>query len=146
MTVTNRGISKAPQRVATACADSVRVAYSIYCISFAGQEANRVRGESMRAQVFIDHTTGGLVEVSIVKHGLSCGVGHKYHAIGKAKAVLLAFGFDAGLVDCQLEALSVTPPSVLLRFPVVEIADDVLRSFGFDAAAWGLGLSQRNFC
>jgi hypothetical protein len=93
-------------------------------------------GESMRAQVFIDHTTGGLVEVSVVKHGLSSGVGHKYHAIGKAKAVLLAFGFDAGLVDCQLEALSVTPPSVLLQFPVAEIADDVLRSFGFDAAAF----------
>jgi hypothetical protein len=71
-----------------------------------------------------------------VRFGLHTVVGHKYHAIGKAKAVLLAFGFDAGLVDCQLEALSVTPPSVLLRFPVAEIADDVLRSFGFKAAAF----------
>jgi hypothetical protein len=104
------------------------------------------RGESMRAQVFIDHTTGGLVEVSVVRHGLSSGAGHKYHEIGKAKAVLLAFGFDAGLVDRQLATLSETPPCVLLRFPVAEITDDVLRSFGFDAAAFqGLGLSQRNF-
>ena len=53
----------------------------------------------MRAQVFIDHTEGGFVEVSVVKHGLSSGAGHKYNAVGEAKAVLLAFGFDAGLVD-----------------------------------------------
>lgn len=90
----------------------------------------------MRAQVFIDQTTGGLVEVSVVKHGLSSGVGRKCHAIGRAKAVLLAFGFDAGLVDRQLATLSVTPPSVLLRLPVAEIADDVLRSFGFEAAVF----------
>ena len=48
----------------------------------------------MRVQVFIDQTTGGFVEVSVVKLGLSSGAGHKYDA-GKAKAVLLAFGFDA---------------------------------------------------
>jgi hypothetical protein len=90
----------------------------------------------MIAQVFIDHTTGGFVEVSVVRHDLSSGVGQKYHAIGKAKAVLLAFGFDAELVDRQLATLSGTPASVLLRFPVAEIADDVLRSFGFKAAAF----------
>jgi hypothetical protein len=95
-----------------------------------------LRGEFMRAHVFIDQTPGGLVEVSVVKHGLSSGAGHKYHAIGKAKAVLLAFGFDAGLVDRRLATLSETPPSVLLRFPVAEIADDVLRSFGFKAEAF----------
>ncbi len=53
----------------------------------------------MRAQVFIDQTEGGFVEVSVVKHGLCSGAGHKYNAVGEAKAVLLAFGFDAGLVD-----------------------------------------------
>ena len=90
----------------------------------------------MRAQVFIDQTEGGLVEVSVVKDGLSSGAAHKYNAVGEAKAVLLAFGFDAGLVDHQLGALAETPPSVLLRFPVTDIADDVLRSFGFTAAAF----------
>jgi len=90
----------------------------------------------MTAEVFIDQTTGGLVEVSVVRRGLSSGVGQKYHAIGKAKAVLLAFGFDSGLVDRQLSKLSETPPSVLLRFPMAEIADEVLRSLGFKAAAF----------
>jgi len=90
----------------------------------------------MRAQVFIDQTEGGFVEVFVVKHGLSSGAARKYSAVGEAKAVLLAFGFDAGLVDRQLGTLSETPPSVLLRFPVAEIADDVLRSFGFKAAAF----------
>jgi hypothetical protein len=47
----------------------------------------------------------------------------------------LAFGFDAGLVDHQLGVLAEMPPSALLRFPVADIADDVLRSFGFMAAA-----------
>jgi hypothetical protein len=72
----------------------------------------------MRALVFIDQTEGGFVEVSVVKQGLSSGAAHKYDAIGKAKAVLLAFGFDAGLVACKLKAVSETPPSVLLQFPV----------------------------
>src|SRR5467141_3193942 len=82
----------------------------------------------MRAQVFIDHTEGGFVEVSVVKHGLSSGAGHRYNAVGEAKAVLLAFGFDAGLVDHQLGVLAEMPPSALLRFPVADIADDVLRA------------------
>jgi len=90
----------------------------------------------MRAQVFIDQTEGGFVEVSVVKHGLSSGAGHKYNAVGEAKAVLLAFGFDAGLVDHQLGVLAEMPPSALLRFPVADIADDVLRSCGFMAAAF----------
>jgi hypothetical protein len=51
-------------------------------------------------------------------------------------AVLLVFGFDRGLVDRQLAALSEMSPHVLLRFPVADIADDVLRSFGFMAAAF----------
>ena len=90
----------------------------------------------MRAQVFIDQTEGGIVEVSVVKDGRSSGAGLKYDAVGKAKAVLLAFGFDAGVVDRQLGTLSEMPPTVLLRFPVTEIADDVLRSLGFKAAAF----------
>src|SRR5258708_33093249 len=88
----------------------------------------------MRAQVFIDQTEGGFVEVSVVKHGLSSGAGHRYNVVGEAKAVLLAFGFDAGLVDHQLAVLAETAPCVLLRFPVAGIADDVLTSFGFTAA------------
>jgi hypothetical protein len=48
----------------------------------------------------------------------------------------LVFGFDRGLVDRQLAALSEMSPHVLLRFPVTDIADDVLRSFGFMAAAF----------
>jgi hypothetical protein len=90
----------------------------------------------MRAQVFIDQTEGGLVEVSVVKDGLSSGAARKYIAVGEAKAVLLAFGYDAGLIDHQLGVLAGTPPSVLLRFPVADIADDVLRSLGFMAAAF----------
>ena len=90
----------------------------------------------MKAQVFIDQTEGGFVEVYIVKQGLSAGARNRYDAMGKAKAVLLAFGFDAGLVHRKLTAVSETPPSVLLRFPVLEIADDVLGSFGFKAAAF----------
>ena len=90
----------------------------------------------MKAQVFISRGEGGSVEVSVVKQGLSSGAGHKYKAVEEARAVLLAFGFDSVLVDRQLRSLSETPPSVLLRFPVAEIADDVLRSLGFTAAAF----------
>ena len=90
----------------------------------------------MRAQVFIDQTEGGFVEVSVVKHGLSSGAGHKYNAVGEAKTVLLAFGFDSEMVDHQLGVLEETLPCVLLRFPVADIADEVLRSFGFMAAAF----------
>lgn len=90
----------------------------------------------MRADIFVDKTEGGGVEISVVQDGLSAGAAHKYHAFGKAKEVLLAFGFEAGLVDRQLGALLEMPPSVLLRFPVAEIPNDVLRSLGFTAAAF----------
>ena len=90
----------------------------------------------MKAQVFIDKTEGGFVEVSVVKDGLSSGAGHRYNTGGEAKTVLLAFGFDLQLVDYQLGVLAETLPSVLLQFPVADIADDVLRSFGFMAAAF----------
>lgn len=90
----------------------------------------------MKAQVFITQSEGGFVEVSVARHGLSSSAGHKYEAVEKARAVLLAFGFDSALVDRQLRSLAKTPPSVLLRFPVAEIADDVLTSLGFTAAAF----------
>lgn len=90
----------------------------------------------MTANVFIDKTAGGGVEISVVQDGLTSGAARKYDAFEKAKAVLLAFGFDALLVDHFLQILSDTPPSVLLRLPVAEIADDVLRSLGFKAAAF----------
>jgi hypothetical protein len=47
--------------------------------------------------------------------GLSSGAGHEYDSVGKAKAVVLAFGFDAGLVDRKLGTLSET------RIPDLEI-------------------------
>ena len=90
----------------------------------------------MRAEVFIDQSEGGVVEISVVKHGLSSGAARKYRTVEEAMTVLLVFGFDRGLVDRQLAALSVMSPHVLLRFPVADIADEVLRSFGFMAAAF----------
>jgi hypothetical protein len=90
----------------------------------------------MRADIFINKTEGGGVEILVVQHGLSSGAAHKYRAFGEAEAVLLALGFHAELVDRQLRALSDTPPSVLLRFPEAEIADVILRSLGFTAAAF----------
>jgi len=90
----------------------------------------------MTANIFIDKTEGGGVEITVVQDGLTSGAARKYSEFDKAKAVLLAFGFDPRLVDHQLQVLSDMPPSVLLRFPVAEIDDDVLRSRGYTAAAF----------
>ena len=90
----------------------------------------------MRAEVFIDQSEGGVVEISVVKHGLSSGAARKYRTVEEAKAVLLVFGFDGGLVDRQFAALSEMSPHVLVRFPVTDIVDDVLRSSGFMAATF----------
>lgn len=90
----------------------------------------------MKAQVFITQSEGGFVEVSVVREGLSSGAGHKYKGVEEARAVLLAFGFETALVDHQLRSLSGVQPSVLLRFPMTEIPDDVLASLGFTAAAF----------
>ncbi len=90
----------------------------------------------MLAQVFISLSEGGFVDVSVARQGLSSSAGHKYDTVEKAKAVLLAFGFDPALVDRRLRSLSETPPSVLLKFPAAEIADNVLASLGFMAAAF----------
>ena len=89
----------------------------------------------MKAEVFIDQSEGGVAEISVVRHGLSSGAARKYRTVEEAMTVLLVFGFDRELVDRQL-ALSEMSPHVLLRFPVADIADDVLRSFGFRAAAF----------
>ena len=72
----------------------------------------------------------------MVQNGLTSGAARKYSEFDKAEAVLLAFGFDPKLVDHQLQVLSDMPPSVLLRFPLAEIDDDILRSSGFTAAAF----------
>jgi hypothetical protein len=91
---------------------------------------------NMRAHIFISQTEGGGIDITAVKHGLSFGAARKYDAVEKAKAVLLTLGFDPALVDHQLRILSQKPTSVLVRFPVAEIADDVLGSLGFKAAAF----------
>jgi hypothetical protein len=90
----------------------------------------------VRAEVFIDQSEGGVVEISVVKHGLSSGAARKYRTVEEAKAVLLVFGFDSGLVDRQFARLSEMSPHVLVRFPVTDIVDDVLRSFGFMAVTF----------
>ena len=80
----------------------------------------------MRAEVFIDQSEGGVAEISIVRHGLSSAAARKYRTFEEAMRVLLVFGFDRRLVDRQLAALSEMSRHVLLRFPVADIADDVL--------------------
>jgi hypothetical protein len=90
----------------------------------------------MRADIFIDKTEGGTVEISVVRDGLSSGAARKYETVEQAIAVLVTFGFNSELIDRQLRILSKVPPSFLLRFPATEIADDTLRSLGFTAAAF----------
>jgi hypothetical protein len=90
----------------------------------------------MKADIFIDKTEGDGVEISVVKHSLSAGAAHKYDTFEKAREVLVKFGVDRELIDRQLRILSTAPPSVLLRFPTVEIADEVLRSLNFKAAVF----------
>jgi hypothetical protein len=90
----------------------------------------------MTAEVFIDQSEGGVAEISVVRHGLSSGAARKYRTVEEAMRVLLVFGFEKGLVDRQLAALSEMSPHLLLRFPVADIADDVLRSLGFMAVAF----------
>jgi hypothetical protein len=90
----------------------------------------------MTADVFMSRTASGGVDLSVVKHGLSSGAARKYDSQQKARSVLLAFGIDVGMVDRQLEILSDMPSSVLVRFPTLDIADDILGSLGFKAAAF----------
>ena len=90
----------------------------------------------MRADIFIDKTEGGSIEISVVRDGLSSGAAHKYDTIEKARSVLIKFGLDPILIDHHLRSLFRVPPSFLLRFPSAEIADDILRSLEFTAAAF----------
>ena len=87
----------------------------------------------MRADIFIDKTEGGGVEISVVRDGLTSGVAHKYDTVQKARLVLVQFGLDPLLIDGQLRSRSRVPPCFLLRFPAAEIADDILRSLRFTA-------------
>ena len=93
----------------------------------------------MRADIFIDKTEGGSIEISVVRDGLSSGAAHKFDTVDKARSVLVKFGLDPILIDHNLRSLSKMPPSFLLRFPTAEIADDNLRSVGFTAAAFQVG-------
>jgi hypothetical protein len=90
----------------------------------------------MTADIFISKTEGDGIEISVVKHGLSSGAAHRYNTVEKARAVLVKFGFDPEVIDQQMETLSTVAPSVLLRFPTAEIADEVLRSLEFTAAVF----------
>ena len=90
----------------------------------------------MTADIFINRTEGGGVEVSVIKRGLSSGPAQKYNAVEQAQAVLVAFGFDVELVNRQLNTLADMPPSTLLKFPETEIDTKTLRTMGFAAAAF----------
>jgi len=98
-----------------------------------------VVGDFMRADIYIDKTQGGSVEISVVRDGLSSGVARRYETVEKARSVLVKFGLDPILIDHHLRSLTRVPPSFLLRFPAAEIADDILRSLGFRAAAFHAG-------
>jgi hypothetical protein len=90
----------------------------------------------MKADVFIDKTESGRVEISVVRDGLSSGAAHIFDTVEKARVVLVKFGLDPILIDRRLRTLSDVPPCFLLRFPVTDIADDILRALGFRAAAF----------
>ena len=75
-------------------------------------------GEFVRADIFIDKTEGGSIEISVVRHGLSSGAAHKYDTIEKARSVLIKFGLDPILIDHHLRSLSRVPPSFFAQVPV----------------------------
>jgi hypothetical protein len=114
-----------------------RQQYSLYRISLLWVEEHCVVEEmAMRADIFIDKTHGDSIEIIVVRDGLSSGPAHKYDSVEKARSVLVAFGLDSELVDRQLQSLSSVAPGFLLRFPAAEMADDILQSLGFWAAAF----------
>lgn len=111
--------------------------YSIDPIPFLRGEEDCGMGEfPMRADIFIDRTEGGTVGISVVRDGLSSGAGQKYATVEEARSVLVKFGLHPEQIDRQLQSLSKAPTNFLLRFPAAEIADDVLRSLHFWAAAF----------
>ena len=71
----------------------------------------------MKAQVFITQSEGGIIEVSVVREGLSSGAGHKYKGVEEARAVLLEFGFDPAMVDHQLRYLAECSQAYCSDFP-----------------------------
>jgi hypothetical protein len=71
----------------------------------------------MRAQVFIDQTEGGFVEVSVVKHGLSSGAGHKYNAVGEEKRYFWHSDLTRGWLIINSESLQRCPQAHCLGFP-----------------------------
>jgi len=88
----------------------------------------------MRAEVLIDYTKDGVIEISVLRQGMSSGAVQIYNSADEARAALTGLGFVEGLVNSQLKALWKAPVGGLLRFPVTDIPDDILRSLGFKAA------------
>jgi hypothetical protein len=89
----------------------------------------------MNAEVFIDRTESG-IEITVLQAGLSSGAAHKYGSVEKARSVLEAFGFESDLIDQQLASVAQMPVSELLKFPVKDIPDEVLRDQQFTAASF----------
>jgi Holliday junction resolvasome RuvABC DNA-binding subunit len=87
----------------------------------------------MRAEVLVDHTKDGVIEISVLRQGMSSGAVQRYNSADEAKAALAALGFAEELVNSQLKALWQAPVGGLLRFPVSDVPDDILRSLGFKA-------------
>jgi hypothetical protein len=87
----------------------------------------------MRAEVLIDRTKDGVIEISVLRQGMSSGAVQRYNSADDAKAALTALGFVEGLVNTQLKALWQAPVGGLLRFPVTQVPDDILPSLGFKA-------------
>ena len=88
----------------------------------------------MRAEVLIDRTKDGIIEISVLRQGMSSGAVQRYNSVDEAQAALTALGFAEGLVNGQLKVLSQAPVGGLLRFPITDLPDDILRSLGFRAA------------
>ena len=97
-----------PQSVATASRWTPKARNTVFAV-FSSRGIGRtlaVGESSMRADIFIDKTAGGVVEISVVRNGFSAGAGHKYETVEKARSVLLTFGLDLELIDRQLWSLS----------------------------------------
>ena len=71
----------------------------------------------MRAQVFIDQTEGGFVEVSVVKHGLCSGAGTNTTQSGKQKRYFWHSDLTRGWLIINSESLQRCPQAHCLGFP-----------------------------
>jgi hypothetical protein len=90
--------------------------------------------EGMIAEVLINRNKNGLIEVSVLRKGMSSGAVQTYPTTEEAKATLAALGFPEALINERIRALWQAPVDGLLRFPESEIQDEILRSHGFKAA------------